>query len=89
MFTEINEWFDKLSDDQLLERLEDSPNNYKPIINISPRIKFDFNVPEEEITTLLWSLSFHKITENFGDVRPQNRLHCSTVSHQGSCASLT
>lgn len=58
MFTGINEWFDKLADDQLLERLEDSPNNNKPIISIAPRIKFDFNVPEEEITTLLWPLSF-------------------------------
>lgn len=50
---QLRNWLEGVTEDYLLERLEDSPIKYKPIINISPRIKIDFNITEEEVKALL------------------------------------
>lgn len=54
-FDELRNWLETTTEDYLLERLEDSPNNNRPIINITSRIKIDFNVMEEEVATLISS----------------------------------
>jgi hypothetical protein len=54
-FDELRNWLETTTEDYLLERLDDSPNNSRPIINITPRIKIDFNVVEEEVATLISS----------------------------------
>lgn len=55
-FEDFRNWLETTTEDYLLERLEDSPNTNRPIINITPRIKIDFNVVEEEVITLFPSL---------------------------------
>ncbi len=54
---QIREWAETVTEDYLLERLENSPNNSRPIFYVTPKLKFDFNVVEEEVTTLLLPLS--------------------------------
>lgn len=55
-FEDFRNWLETTTEDYLLERLEDSPNTNRPIINITPRVKIDFNVVEEEVITLFPSL---------------------------------
>lgn len=56
-FEDFRNWLETTTEDYLLERLDNSPNTNRPIINITPRIKIDFNVVEEEVAILLPSLS--------------------------------
>lgn len=57
-FDEFRNWLETTTEDYLLERLDDSPNSNRPIINITPRIKIDFNVSEEDVSMLLPSPHF-------------------------------
>ena len=50
---ELRNWLEGLTEDYLLEKLEDSPNKYRPVINVTPRIKLDFNLTEEDVKSLL------------------------------------
>lgn len=52
---QIRIWLEGITADYLLEKLEDSPLKYRPIINITPRIKLDFNATEEDAITSLQS----------------------------------
>lgn len=49
----IRIWLETITEDYLLEILEDSPVKYRPVISISPRIKIDFNLTEEEVMFFL------------------------------------
>jgi len=46
-------WLEGITEDYLLEILEDSPLKYRPVIKVMPRIKIDFNVTEEDVKALL------------------------------------
>ena len=50
---QLRNWLEGVTEDYLLEKLEDSPNKYRPIINITPRIKLDFNTTEEDVAAIL------------------------------------
>lgn len=52
---QLRNWLEGVTADYLLEKLEDSPNKYRPVFNITPRIKLDFNATEEDATTFLLS----------------------------------
>jgi hypothetical protein len=47
-------WLEGITEDYLLEKLEDSPLKYRPVIKVTPKIKLDFNVTEDEVKALLW-----------------------------------
>ena len=49
----IRIWLESTTEDYILERLEDSPVKYRPVLVIAPRVKLDFNVTEEDVTSLL------------------------------------
>lgn len=49
----LRNWLESITEDYLLERLEDSPVKYRPVIVVAPRVKLDFNVTEEEVISLL------------------------------------
>ena len=53
LFTSLEEWLDSMTDGYLLERLEDSPNNSRPVIKISAKTTIDFNVVEDEVVSEL------------------------------------
>lgn len=57
-FSELRNWFETTTEEYILERLEDSPNNARPTFEVSSKIKLDFNVVEEEVAILLPSLYF-------------------------------
>lgn len=46
-------WLESVTEDYILERLEDSPAKYRPIFKVSPRVKLDFNVTEEDVLSIL------------------------------------
>ena len=50
---ELRNWLEGVTEDYLLEKLEDSPNKYRPTISIAPRVKIDFNLTEEDVKSLL------------------------------------
>ena len=51
IYINIQEWLESITEDYLLELLEDSPLKHKPILRIHPRVKLDFNVDESEVTS--------------------------------------
>lgn len=52
---QLRNWLEGITEDYILEKLEDSPNKYRPVFNITPRIKLDFNTTEEDVITSLQS----------------------------------
>lgn len=57
-FSELRSWLEVTTEDYLLERLEDSPKQSRPIIGISDYIKLDFNATEEEVFSSIPSSPF-------------------------------
>jgi hypothetical protein len=51
IYTNIKNWLDETTEDYLLEVLEDTPNNSRPVIKIHPSVRLDFNVDELEVTS--------------------------------------
>lgn len=54
-FSEIRSWLETTTEDYLLERLDNSPVNKRPIVQVSNRIHLDFNTVEEEVVSGLSS----------------------------------
>lgn len=50
---QLRNWLEGVTEDYLLEKLEDSPTKYRPIITVAPRIRLDFNVTEDDVKALL------------------------------------
>ena len=53
IYINIKRWLDKTTEDYILEMLEDTPLQFKPIFTIHPRIKLDFNVDESEVISYI------------------------------------
>lgn len=58
IYKEIQEWLESITEDYLLELLEDSPIKHKPILKIHPRVKLDFNVDASEVISCISSYNF-------------------------------
>lgn len=48
----IRAWLESITEDYLLEKLEDSPAKYRPIFKIAEGVRIDFNVLPEELPTV-------------------------------------
>lgn len=55
IYIQIQEWLESITEDYLLEILEDSPLKHKPILRIHPRVKLDFNVDQSEVISCISS----------------------------------
>ena len=53
IYINIKNWLDETTEDYILEMLEDTPINFKPIFTIHPRVKLDFNVDESEVISYI------------------------------------